>query len=112
MPDDKTRDRYLQTTYGITLKEYNDILAFQGGGCACCGSKAKTRALHVDHSHRTGLVRGIVCAACNSAFRKLKDNPHIAEAAAHYLTYPPAQAVVGERVALVKPRRRRRRRRR
>jgi hypothetical protein len=41
------------------------MLAAQGGGCAICGAPPKTRRLHVDHDHKTGAVRGLLCYRCN-----------------------------------------------
>jgi hypothetical protein len=50
---------------GITDAEYTARLEVQGGGCAICGNPPKTRRLHVDHNHRTGTVRGLLCYRCN-----------------------------------------------
>jgi hypothetical protein len=50
--NDKARDSRLRKKYGITLEEYNAMLAEQGGGCAGCGGVGKTRSLHVDHDHQ------------------------------------------------------------
>jgi hypothetical protein len=50
--DDKAADRRLQKQYGITLDDYNRILAQQNGVCAICGHAPKTRRLGVDHDHR------------------------------------------------------------
>lgn len=52
---------------GITEADYNAMLAAQGGGCAICGNPPKTRRLHVDHDHKTGRVRGLLCFRCNRA---------------------------------------------
>lgn len=110
MTTDAARDKYLQRTYAVSLEEWNRILDAQGGGCAGCGSVGKTRSLHTDHSHKTKVVRGILCASCNSALRKLKDNPAIAKNLAKYLQEPPAVSVLGEeRLANVRPRKRKRR---
>lgn len=104
------RDKYLKRTYGISLDEYEAILTHQGGGCAVCQRQGVTRALAVDHDHKTGLVRGILCPRHNSGLQKFSDNPDHLAAATIYLVEPPAQAIVGARVAPVKPKRRRRRR--
>lgn len=93
------RDVYLRRWYNVSEDEWESLLAEQGGGCYGCGGKGKTRALHTDHSHKTGIVRGILCASCNSALRKLKDNPDIAERLAEYLREPPAVALLGPRKA-------------
>lgn len=45
--------------------EYERMLEAQGGGCAICGSPGKTRRLHVDHDHRTGRIRGLLCHVHN-----------------------------------------------
>jgi hypothetical protein len=55
------------TELGITDDEYAGMLAEQGGGCAICGAPPKTRRLHVDHDHKTGRVRGLLCHRCNRA---------------------------------------------
>jgi hypothetical protein len=52
---------------GITDDDYEALLAAQGGGCAICGNPPKTRRLHVDHDHKTGKVRGLLCHRCNRA---------------------------------------------
>lgn len=45
--------------------EYERMLAEQGGVCAICGQRPKTRRLHVDHDHATGRIRGLLCFRCN-----------------------------------------------
>ena len=52
---------------GVTTEDYDRLLAAQDGGCAICGNPPKTRRLHVDHNHRTGKVRGLLCFRCNRA---------------------------------------------
>jgi hypothetical protein len=52
---------------GVDDDEYERMLEAQGGGCAICGAKPKTRRLHVDHDHATGKVRGLLCHRCNRA---------------------------------------------
>ena len=52
---------------GITDADYQLLLAAQGGHCALCPNTPKTRRLHVDHDHRTGKVRGLLCHRCNRA---------------------------------------------
>ena len=70
----------------ITLEEYNRLLLTQGGVCAICQEPCSTgRNLAVDHDHKTGRVRGLLCSRCNSAIGLLRDDPAIAYKAEQYL---------------------------
>lgn len=64
----------LRKRYGITLKTYNSLLEKQNGVCAICGRGPGKRRLHVDHCHKTGKVRELLCSNCNSALGKVGDN--------------------------------------
>lgn len=86
----KARDAYLRATYGITLAEYNVILAYQNGVCAVCGRPPKKQSLHVDHNHKTGKVRGLLCWTCNLDLIGKRTDPDVFRAAARYLERPPA----------------------
>jgi len=62
--------------YGITEDDYNNMFVFQNGKCAICGnhqSELKS-PLHIDHNHKTGKVRGLLCAACNMGIGQLQDD--------------------------------------
>jgi hypothetical protein len=74
----------LRWRFGITLKEYDAMLAEQSGGCAICGG-VDTRALAVDHDHQTGQVRALLCGPCNTGIGHLGDDPKRILAAAAYL---------------------------
>lgn len=50
---------------GVSDEQYARLLAAQGGHCALCPNGPKTRRLHVDHEHRSGKVRGLLCHRCN-----------------------------------------------
>lgn len=95
-PCKRGRNKKLQKKYGITLKQYQEMLAKQGGACAICGStttfsrgyrtveKGKSNFM-VDHCHTTGKVRGLLCGKCNTALGLLRDNPDNCRRAAEYL---------------------------
>ncbi|MGW0169551.1 endonuclease VII domain-containing protein [Streptomyces sp. NPDC003343] len=68
--------------YGLTLDELDSLLAAQGDKCAICGSIGR---LHVDHCHKTGAVRGLICGGCNSAAGHAGDDPARLRAIADYL---------------------------
>jgi hypothetical protein len=65
---------HLKTTYGISMDEYELILAAQGGKCAICRGGTSKRHFAVDHNHRTGEVRGLLCGRCNSGLARFMDN--------------------------------------
>jgi hypothetical protein len=74
----------LETVYGITVQEYDAMLARQGGVCKLCKRKPE-RTLCVDHCHVTGKVRGLLCGHCNSMLGFAKDDPSILEEGAKFL---------------------------
>ena len=72
------RDKYYQRTYGLTIDQYNSLLASQGNKCAVCKGNCKTgRLLAVDHDHNSGSVRGLLCSSCNQALGLLQDDSEI-----------------------------------
>lgn len=82
----------LNNKFGLSVDEFDSMLAAQGGGCACCGgvethryASGKTKALSVDHDHATGDVRGLLCVKCNRAIGYFDDSPLRMRAAADYL---------------------------
>jgi len=57
--------------YGITVDEYEELKQRQDGRCAICGrtqeqSGKSLRELCIDHDHKTGRVRGLLCTRCNT----------------------------------------------
>jgi Recombination endonuclease VII len=58
------------------------MISAQGGLCAAC---KKNPATQVDHDHKTGKVRGILCLNCNAALGALKDDPRLVWEAIDYL---------------------------
>jgi hypothetical protein len=67
------RDVKYQIKYGITLTRYNEMLEEQGGKCALCNEECSTgRTLAIDHCHKTGKVRGLLCAECNTALARVE----------------------------------------
>ena len=78
------KKKHIQYTYGLSWDEYQAILARQGGVCAMCKTKSKRR-LCVDHCHKTGMVRGILCDPCNLTIGLCRDSTKITRAATAYL---------------------------
>lgn len=71
-----SRQRTFKWIRGISCEERDGLLEKQGGVCAACGTESpgSSKGWHVDHSHRTDLVRGILCATCNVALGQVNDS--------------------------------------
>ena len=76
------RQRHLADTYGLRETDVQAMLASQGGLCAICRTSP---AVHIDHDHATGAVRGMLCFRCNAALGQLGDSPETLVRAARYL---------------------------
>ncbi|HEX2774994.1 MAG TPA: endonuclease VII domain-containing protein [Micromonosporaceae bacterium] len=72
----------LTRRYGVGEKEFAELLAEQGEVCAICGA---ANPQHLDHDHRTGWVRGILCFNCNGGLGQFRDNAGYLTKAISYL---------------------------
>lgn len=80
------RAGHLKRTFGLTLDEYDAMLARQEGRCAICRRfPADGTFLHVDHDHATGDVRGLLCVRCNNALGLFRDRSDVLLSAIEYL---------------------------
>ncbi len=85
------RDMERQRKFGLTPEEYGKMLLAQGNKCAICGNEEtatrldKTKSLAVDHDHKTGKVRGLLCCECNQGLGKFRDSREMLLSAARYL---------------------------
>lgn len=69
------RAHNLKRFFGLTIVEYDRMLRAQNGGCAACGGQnVAGRRLAVDHDHKTGEVRGLLCHHCNAAIGHIEEN--------------------------------------
>ena len=89
----------LVSRYGITVEDYELMLDMQGGVCAICGKKETRRTrsskkiweydieprLVVDHDHKTGKVRGLLCHRCNVGIGQLDDSIDMLQRGIRYL---------------------------
>lgn len=82
----KRRNYEYQRLYKISLEEYNNMLAKQEKKCLICGKKEEDKKhLAVDHNHKTGEVRGLLCSACNIALGGFNDSIDLLNKACDYL---------------------------
>lgn len=83
-----SRKAHLKKTYGITLDEFNQMLKKQKGKCAICGgteTRDKHKVMAVDHDHKTGKIRQLLCFKCNSALGNFNDDSKLLKKALKYL---------------------------
>ena len=73
--------------FGITAEEFKSIFEKQEGCCAICGRHQLEfkKALAVDHCHKTGKIRGLLCTNCNQGLGHFMDNSELLLKAAEYL---------------------------
>ena len=72
------RAHHLRRAYGISIEEYDTMLAKQDHRCAVCGTDdpgGKHKIFNVDHCHSTGKVRALLCRNCNMLLGMAKDRP-------------------------------------
>jgi len=74
----------LKHRYGITEQTYLEKWSSQGGGCAICGD-VPARRLAVDHDHKTGQIRGLLCVRCNAGIGNFNENPDLMIKAISYI---------------------------
>lgn len=79
----------LRYRHGISIEQYEQMLIAQNHKCAICKEYPKDNLKnpwHVDHDHKTGKVRGVLCHSCNTALGNFNDSVEILRRALEYLT--------------------------
>jgi hypothetical protein len=74
--------RMFRRNYGLTVQQVEAMKNAQDSKCAICGVVTK---LFVDHCHRTGIVRQMLCCSCNTYLGRIESNPDILSAIHQYL---------------------------
>jgi DNA-directed RNA polymerase subunit RPC12/RpoP len=82
----KAKKARLKNRYKISLEDLGVILERQGNKCLICGIELKSGIYsHIDHDHKTGKVRGVLCKRCNNGIGYLMDDPVLLRVAAEYI---------------------------
>ena len=80
----KVKDKHY-ARYGMTFNDYSILLEKQRNTCKICSQSQSRRKLAVDHCHKTGKIRGLLCDKCNLILGKVKDSIQILEFMVNYL---------------------------
>lgn len=89
----KRLEEHLKYKYGLAIEDLMRALESQGGGCAICSENLpdllaynnRRRGYAIDHNHKDGRFRGILCLPCNSMLGMSKDSANLLRRAASYL---------------------------
>ena len=63
--------------YGLTIEDFESLEKQSNNRCYICGeeeTRLVSKKLCVDHCHKTGKVRGLLCNRCNRTLGFLKDD--------------------------------------
>jgi hypothetical protein len=88
---ENARKYLLEKRFDISVEQYEKILQDQGGVCKICKNpetrkfNGKTTSLSVDHCHKNGKIRGILCDKCNNGLARFRDNCEYLRSAIIYL---------------------------
>ena len=82
-------DKQLKRLYGIGIEQYNQMWQGQDGLCAICGRHQieTARSLSVDHNHKTGEIRQLLCTSCNTVLGHIQDDIQTAKDIVAYLEF-------------------------
>jgi hypothetical protein len=75
---------YIARNHGLTLNQYIALLREEDGRCAVCRQET---ALHLDHCHTSGKLRGLLCVRCKTALGNFRGNPELIKAAWMYVEH-------------------------
>lgn len=89
------REHRLRRVFDLSLDDHAQMLRYQNGACAICYRLPKKLPLAVDHDHKTGLVRGMLCHRCNRLLGWVFDDAEALRRAAEYLDNPPVARALG-----------------
>ena len=82
---EERREYRLKYKFNLSQEDYDRLFVSQGGVCAICGSSPNGKVLCVDHDHKTGEVRALLCNKCNRGLGYLGDDSNLLRRAADYI---------------------------
>ncbi len=82
---EKIRIKHIIRKYGISAEKYEQMISSQNGCCALCSEKAES--LVIDHNHKTGKVRALLCHKCNLGLGQFRESPETLIKAIQYLDH-------------------------
>jgi hypothetical protein len=85
MGRDYFKGKNLLRNYGLSLDEFKIMYEKQNGSCFLCETPIEGRQIKVDHNHKTGKVRKLLCHKCNTSLGLLDENPKLFYKCAEYL---------------------------
>lgn len=81
----RAREKTLRLKYGIGIADVEAMLRQQEGRCAICRTDQRPERFHVDHDHKTGAVRAMLCLSCNALLGHSRENVLVLLTAIDYL---------------------------
>lgn len=81
----KRREYKLRDKYGLTVEQFEEMVKAQKGVCYICKTKGQKPTLNVDHCHKTGEVRKLLCDKCNMTLGLVNDSVELLHQFIHYL---------------------------
>jgi hypothetical protein len=75
----------LRAKYDLTPDQVAAMVKEQDGKCALCGRPPTARGLFIDHDHKTGRVRKLLCQYCNMGLGHFKEDVALLQKAIEYI---------------------------
>jgi len=89
------RIAHLRNKFGLTVAQFEAMKKAQNGLCKICGLEMTPP--HVDHCHKSGIVRGLLCGRCNHGLGSFRDSPvNLIRASGYLLSFTPSDDFTGD----------------
>lgn len=78
-------EKHIRRAFGWTAADYDSALSKQGGVCGICKGPPDKVHFCIDHCHKTGVIRGLLCSRCNRSMGAFSDSPEMIQTVKEYL---------------------------